>query len=118
MAHEKTAVPDDLLQLSQRLEEWRGANPPRTRLPEPIWESGGGDGAAAWTALYHQDAATGLHAVEETPAGRHATASVDDAGVPGAVWLTYPRTGGVCGGIGVCRRQDARFDEGRGTGLG
>src|ERR1039457_1730069 len=72
---------------------------------------GGGDGAAAWTALYHQDAATGLHAVEETPAGRHATASVDDAGVPGAVWLTYPRTGGVCGGIGVCRRQDARFHE-------
>jgi hypothetical protein len=21
------------------LEEWRGANPPRTRLPEPIWEA-------------------------------------------------------------------------------
>ena len=39
MAHEKTAVPDDLLQLSQRLEEWRRANPPRTRLPEPIWEA-------------------------------------------------------------------------------
>ena len=39
MAHEKTAVPDDLLQLSQRLEEWRSANPPRTRLPEPIWEA-------------------------------------------------------------------------------
>lgn len=39
MAHEKTAIPDDLLQLSQRLEEWRSANPPRTRLPEPIWEA-------------------------------------------------------------------------------
>src|SRR6266700_7760629 len=39
MAHEKKAIPDDLLQLSQRLEEWRGANPPRTRLPEPIWEA-------------------------------------------------------------------------------
>jgi hypothetical protein len=39
MAHQKTTVPDDLLQLSQRLEEWRGANPPRTRLPEPIWEA-------------------------------------------------------------------------------
>src|SRR5580658_4481506 len=37
MAYEKTAIPDDLLQLSQRLEEWRGANPPRTRLPESIW---------------------------------------------------------------------------------
>src|SRR5436309_1962575 len=39
MAHEKTAVPDDLLQLSQRLEAWRSANPPRTRLPEPSWEA-------------------------------------------------------------------------------
>ena len=37
MSHEKTAIPDDLLQLRQRLEEWRSANPPRTRLPEPIW---------------------------------------------------------------------------------
>ena len=34
-----TAVPDDLLQLSQQLEGWRSANPPRTRLPEAIWES-------------------------------------------------------------------------------
>jgi hypothetical protein len=39
MSREKTAIPDDLLQLSQRLEEWRSANPPRTRLPEPIWEA-------------------------------------------------------------------------------
>jgi len=39
MAHEKTAVPDDLLQLSQRLEDWRSANPPRARLPKPIWEA-------------------------------------------------------------------------------
>lgn len=39
MSREKTVVPDDLLQLSQRLEEWRSANPPRTRLPEPFWEA-------------------------------------------------------------------------------
>ncbi len=39
MSREKTALPDDLSQLSQRLEEWRSANPPRTRLPEPFWES-------------------------------------------------------------------------------
>jgi hypothetical protein len=39
MSHEKTAVPDDLLQLKQRLEEWRLAHPPRTRLPEAIWEA-------------------------------------------------------------------------------
>jgi hypothetical protein len=50
MSHEKTAVPDDLLQLKQRLEEWRLANPPRTRLPETIWE------AAAEMAQRH-----GLH---------------------------------------------------------
>jgi hypothetical protein len=39
MSREKTAIPDDLQQLSQRLEEWRGANPARTRLPESIWEA-------------------------------------------------------------------------------
>jgi len=50
MSREKTAIPDDLLQLSQRLEQWRSANPPRTRLPEPIWE------AAAEMAQRH-----GLH---------------------------------------------------------
>jgi hypothetical protein len=50
MSREKTAIPDDLLQLSRRVEEWRSANPPRTRLPEPIWE------AAAEMAQRH-----GLH---------------------------------------------------------
>src|ERR1039457_7095772 len=39
MPREKTAIPDDLVRLSQRLEEWRSANPPRTRLPEPMWEA-------------------------------------------------------------------------------
>jgi hypothetical protein len=39
MSREKTALPDDLLQLSQRFEEWRSAHPPRTRLPEPMWEA-------------------------------------------------------------------------------
>ena len=118
MSHEKIAVPDDLLQLSQRLEEWRSANPPRTRLPESIWE------AAAEMAQRH-----GLHCTtkalrldymrfEETPAGRRATAAVNAAGVPGVVGRAYHRTGGVCGGVGVCRRQAARFDEGSGTGLG
>ena len=37
MAREKTAIPDDLLQLSQRLEEWRSTHPPRSRLPETLW---------------------------------------------------------------------------------
>jgi hypothetical protein len=50
MSLENTAIPDDLLLLSQRLEEFRSANPPRTRLPEPIWA------AAAEMAQRH-----GLH---------------------------------------------------------
>ena len=37
MSHEKRAIPDDLLQLSQQLAEWRSAHPPRSRLPEPMW---------------------------------------------------------------------------------
>src|SRR6266699_4185477 len=39
MSHEKRAIPDDLLQLSQQLEEWRRTHPPRTRLSEPMWAS-------------------------------------------------------------------------------
>lgn len=37
MSHEKTAIPDDLLQLSQRFEEWRSRQGPRARLPESMW---------------------------------------------------------------------------------
>ena len=32
-----TAIPDDLLKLSQQLEEWRTTHPPRSRLPETFW---------------------------------------------------------------------------------
>jgi hypothetical protein len=50
MPHEKAVVPEDLLQLSQRFEEWRSAQPARSRLPESMWA------AAAEMAQRH-----GLH---------------------------------------------------------
>ncbi len=37
MPQQQTAIPPDLLELSQRLEQWRSEQPPRTRLPESIW---------------------------------------------------------------------------------
>jgi hypothetical protein len=37
MPHEKAVIPEDLLQLSQRFEEWRKAQPARSRLPESMW---------------------------------------------------------------------------------
>ena len=37
MPHEKAVIPEDLLQLSQRFEEWRSAQPARSRLPESMW---------------------------------------------------------------------------------
>lgn len=37
MSPEKTVLPDDLLQLSQQIEEWRSTHPPRSRLPETMW---------------------------------------------------------------------------------
>ena len=37
MPQQPTAIPPDLLELSQRLEQWRSDQPPRTRLPESIW---------------------------------------------------------------------------------
>jgi alkylhydroperoxidase family enzyme len=37
MPHEKAVIPEDLLQLSQRFEEWRKAQQARSRLPESMW---------------------------------------------------------------------------------
>src|SRR5882724_581447 len=37
MAQPQTAIPLDLLELSQRLEQWRSEQPLRSRLPESIW---------------------------------------------------------------------------------
>jgi hypothetical protein len=37
MIHDKTAIPNDLLQFSQQVEEWRSSHPPRSRLPETLW---------------------------------------------------------------------------------
>jgi hypothetical protein len=37
MPQQQTAIPRDLLELSQRLEQWRNEQPPRSRLPESIW---------------------------------------------------------------------------------
>jgi hypothetical protein len=37
MPHEKASIPEDLLQLSRRFEDWRSAQPARSRLPESMW---------------------------------------------------------------------------------
>src|ERR1035438_4547494 len=76
MSREKTAIPDDLLQLSRRLEEWRRENPPRTRLPEPIWV------AAAEMAQRH-----GLHCTTKIYAAIHWRA------IPVAVYVAAQMTG-------------------------
>ena len=37
MPNQTTDIPNELLELSQRLDQWRKDQPPRTRLPESIW---------------------------------------------------------------------------------
>jgi hypothetical protein len=37
MPQQQTGVQPDLLELSQRLEQWRSEQPARSRLPESIW---------------------------------------------------------------------------------
>jgi hypothetical protein len=39
MAHMTTLLADSIAQLRQQLEEFRAANPPRTKLPESLWQS-------------------------------------------------------------------------------
>ena len=37
MPSETTIVPDDLLELQQRLDQWRGSQPALSRIPEAFW---------------------------------------------------------------------------------
>jgi hypothetical protein len=37
MPNERNAIPDELMALSRRLEQWRKEQPSRSRLPEAIW---------------------------------------------------------------------------------
>ncbi len=39
MPHQQTTIPEDLLELGRRLEQWRGAQPARARLPESFWSA-------------------------------------------------------------------------------
>jgi hypothetical protein len=39
MPQTQTPIPTDLLELSQRLEQWRSEQPTRSRLPESIWSA-------------------------------------------------------------------------------
>jgi|ERR1017187_288485 hypothetical protein len=55
MAHLLAGIPNELQELSQRLEQWRKEQSPRARLPESIWT------AAAEMAQRH-----GLHRTSKT----------------------------------------------------
>lgn len=37
MPDQQTTIPDDLLEVSKQLEQWRDAHPRRARLPESFW---------------------------------------------------------------------------------
>jgi len=37
--HQAREIPEPLIQLRQQLEQWRGTQPPRSKLPESIWQS-------------------------------------------------------------------------------
>src|SRR5437667_8351521 len=103
MPHEKAVIPEDLLQLSQRFEAWRSAQPPRSRLPESMWA------AAAEMAQRH-----GVHCTtkalrldytrfEEALAGSSLDRAdaIGTAGFPGTVDVIGKQCSGMCGGGGV-----------------
>lgn len=42
MSDQQSAIPEDLRELSGRLEQWRKEQPPRARLPESMWAAAAG----------------------------------------------------------------------------
>ena len=91
MPQQQTAIPPDLLELSQRLEQWRSERSTRSRLPESIWA------AAAEMAQRH-----GLHRttkalrLDYTGLKKRMTAAAQSAGPvpPGFVELLAPAATG------------------------
>lgn len=39
MPRHQDQIPEALIQMQQQLEQWRGTQPPRSKLPESIWQS-------------------------------------------------------------------------------
>lgn len=39
MIRQQKPIPEPIAQLQQQLNQWRGTNRPRTRLPEPFWNA-------------------------------------------------------------------------------
>src|SRR5437867_12339229 len=118
MSHEKRAIPDDLLQLSQQLAECAKRTSAAIAAAGADVGGGGGDGTAAWTAPHGEGAAHGLHAVEGAVAGNSAAAPRGEWGVSGTVDRARNGADGVCSGVGVRPRQNARCDERSRAGLG
>src|SRR6266540_3344838 len=79
---------------------------------------GGRDGTATGATPHGEGSAAGLHAFEGAVASDSAAASRGGPGFPGTVDRAHSGAGGVCGGVGVGPRQDARCHERSGAGLG
>src|SRR5438876_4562481 len=80
--------------------------------------SGGRVGATTWLAPHGESSAPGLHGFEETYAGGNASGRTGTAQLPGTVGAGRGGAGGVCGGVGIGARSDARGNEGCESGLG
>src|SRR3989441_12236231 len=97
MPQPQTAIPPDLLELSQRLEQWRSEQPRRSPLPESIWT------AAVEMAQRH-----GLHRttkalrLDYTGLKKRMPAAAQAAGPapPGVLELMAPVAGEPAEGVG------------------
>src|SRR5439155_8409465 len=104
MPQQQTAIPADLLELRQRLEQWRSEQPRRSRLPESIWTAA--VEMAQRHGLYRTTKALRLDytGLEKTYAGGIAIWRTAAAALSGTIGADCGSSGRVRGGVGIGAR--------------
>ena len=104
-------IPEAILHLQQQLDQWRGAQKGRTKLPESFWQHPS-LGEAIWSIPNGATTASGLHEAEAAAERSGTAARVFTAGICGTGQAAPRKDGRVRHRVRIgAGRQDARSME-------
>ena len=108
-------IPEPIVQLQRQLDQFRSAQPHRTKIPESAVAGSSGVGASAWSVCSGSSAAVGLCGAEASSRRSFEVEEKKKVASPGFVELiaAHPATCGVRDRVRVQERgQDAHSVEG------